>query len=591
MSRVSSTAKRYAGPSYTSHYSSYSSSLTPGLSSYSERDRLSSYKSPTSSSTSSSGYSSSSYLSSSAVRSRNYSTSSDPDRDRGRTIPRTDILGSSSSSRRSESLSRTPVKTYGGSGLSGGSAYTGYSSYSSSSAQSSYLSSSPVASSISLNRRKSVSQSDLSRDLASLGLSDASTSSTPSSSTSALRSYRSRTSDVADSYGSSSRPGYSGLSRSSTQEAFSSSRAFSSSTWEPSSNGLSDSPTRDSTNSKSAQGLVGLKNLGNTCFMNSILQCLSNTHSLRDYCLHNSHRRDLNNNSRTNTALMEEFAKLIQTMWTSSSSEAVSPSEFKTQIQRYAPRFVGYNQQDAQEFLRFLLDGLHNEVNRVTVRPRGTVEDFDHLPDEEKGKKMWSKYLEREDSKIVDLFVGQLKSSLTCSHCGFCSTVFDPFWDLSLPIAKGYGEVSLMDCMRLFTKEDVLDGDEKPTCYRCKARRRCTKKFTIQKFPKILVLHLKRFSEARRTSKLSTFVNFPMKDLDLREFASENSINAVYNLYAVSNHSGTTMGGHYTAYCRNPNSGEWYTFNDSRVTPMSSSQVRSSDAYVLFYELTSSSRM
>uniref|UniRef100_A0A3B4A0T9 Ubiquitin carboxyl-terminal hydrolase 2 n=1 Tax=Periophthalmus magnuspinnatus TaxID=409849 RepID=A0A3B4A0T9_9GOBI len=321
------------------------------------------------------------------------------------------------------------------------------------------------------------------------------------------------------------------------------------------------------------------------CFMNSILQCLSNTHSLRDYCLHNSHRRDLNNNSRTNTALME-FAKLIQTMWSSTSSEAVSPSEFKTQIQRYAPRFVGY-QQDAQEFLRFLLDGLHNEVNRVTVRPRGTVEDFDHL-DEEKGKKMWSKYLEREDSKIV-LFVGQLKSSLTCSHCGFCSTVFDPFWDLSLPIAKkGYGEVSLMDCMRLFTKEDVLDGDEKPTCYRCKTRRRCTKKFTIQKFPKILVL-LKRFSEARRTSKLSTFVNFPMKDLDLREFSSDNS-NAVYNLYAVSNHSGTTMGGHYTAYCRNPNSGEWYTFNDS-VTPMSSSQVRSSDAYVLFYELTSSSRM
>lgn len=256
MSRVSSTAKRYAGPSYTSPYSSYSSSLTPGLSSYSERDRLS-YKSPmASSSTSSSGYSPSSYLSSSATRSRNYSTSSDPDRDRGRTIPRTDILGSSSS-RRSESLSRTPIKSCAGLGLSGGSAYTGYSSFSSSSAQSSYLSSSPVASSISLSRRKSVSQSDLSRDLASLGLNDTSSSSSPSSSTSALRSYRSRTSDAANSYGSSSRPGYSGLSRSTTQEALSrsstqeafggSSRAYTSSTWEPSSNGLSDSPTREST--------------------------------------------------------------------------------------------------------------------------------------------------------------------------------------------------------------------------------------------------------------------------------------------------------------------------------------------------------
>ncbi|KAM8902745.1 ubiquitin carboxyl-terminal hydrolase 2a isoform 1-T5 [Spinachia spinachia] len=577
MSRVSSTAKRYAGSSYTSQYGSYSSSLTPGLGSYSERDRLS-YRSPSSSS---SGYSSSSYLSSSATRSRNYSTSSDPDR--GRPVPRSDLLGSSISSRRSESLSRTPLRSYGGSGLSGGSGYTSSYPYSSSSsAQSSYLSSTPAASSITLTRRKSVSQSDLSRDLSSLGLSDASSSSTSStSSTSALRSYRSRASDVADSYAAGSRLGCSSLSQSSTQEAFGSSRA-SSSSWP------SDPPTRNTTNSRSVQGLVGLKNLGNTCFMNSILQCLSNTHSLRDYCLHNAHRRDLNNKSRTNTALMEEFAKLLQTVWTSSSSDAVSPSEFKTQIQRYAPRFVGYNQQDAQEFLRFLLDGLHNEVNRVSVRPRAAAEDLDHLPDDEKGKKMWSKYLEREDSKIVDVFVGQLKSSLTCSHCGFCSTVFDPFWDLSLPIAKkGYGEVSLMDCMRLFTKEDVLDGDEKPTCYRCKARRRCTKKFTIQKFPKILVLHLKRFSEARRTSKLSTFVNFPMKDLDLREFASQHSIDAVYNLYAVSNHSGTTMGGHYTAYCRNPSSGEWYTFNDSRVTPMSSSQVRSSDAYVLFYELAS----
>ncbi|XP_039507540.1 ubiquitin carboxyl-terminal hydrolase 2-like [Pimephales promelas] len=132
-------------------------------------------------------------------------------------------------------------------------------------------------------------------------------------------------------------------------------------------------------NSKNAQGLVGLRNLGNTCFMNSVLQCLSNTHDLRDYCLRNSHRTDLNNNCRVKAALMEEFAKLTQTLWTSASSEAISPSDFKMQIQKYAPRFVGYNQQDAQEFLRFLLDGLHNEVNRVIVKPRTSMEDFDHL--------------------------------------------------------------------------------------------------------------------------------------------------------------------------------------------------------------------
>ncbi|NXX80836.1 UBP2 hydrolase, partial [Urocolius indicus] len=346
--------------------------------------------------------------------------------------------------------------------------------------------------------------------------------------------------------------------------------------------------------SKAVQGLTGLRNLGNTCFMNSILQCLSNTKELRDYCLQNQYLRDLNNNSRMRTALMSEFAKLIQVLWTSSPNDSVSPSEFKMQIQRYAPRFVGYNQQDAQEFLRFLLDGLHSEVNRVLVRPRASTDPLDHLPDDEKSRQMWRRYQEREDSRIGDLFVGQLKSSLTCSECGYCSTAFDPFWDLSLPIPKkSYGEVTLMDCLRLFTKEDVLDGDEKPTCCRCKARTRCTKKFSIQKFPKILVLYLKRFSEARiRTSKLTTFVNFQLKDLDLREFASQSCNHAIYNLYAVSNHSGTTMGGHYTAYCKSPISSEWHSFNDARVTPMSSSHVRSSDAYLLFYELASpSSRM
>uniref|UniRef100_W5M0S7 Ubiquitin carboxyl-terminal hydrolase 2 n=1 Tax=Lepisosteus oculatus TaxID=7918 RepID=W5M0S7_LEPOC len=616
MSRASSTAKRYTS-TYTSHYGSYSSSLASGLGSYGERDKLS-YKSPSSS------YTPSSYLSMGASRARNHSTSSEPDR--GRPVPRADILGS----RRSESLSRTPGKGYS-SGLSGGGGYAGYS-YSPT--QPSYLPTSPSSSSrLGLSRRKSISQTDLTRDLASLGLSDS--SSRARLDADVLKgSYRSRGGEISD-Y-SSSRYSY-GVSHSSTQEGLSTSLRSSSSSWD---RGRTGSPVREPTvikhvfivevsnypkgcsymcylplsgyvmcssssgsicqvnlqNSKSAQGLVGLRNLGNTVSMRVILlglYTMATTCFSKQLCFHNSHRRDLNNNSRTNTALMEEFAKLIQTLWTSTSSEAVSPSEFKTQIQKYAPRFVGYNQQDAQEFLRFLLDGLHNEVNRVTVRPRATMEDLDHLPDDEKGKRMWNKYLEREDSRIVDLFVGQLKSSLTCSDCGYCSTVFDPFWDLSLPIAKkGYGEVSLMDCMRLFTKEDVLDGDEKPTCYRCKARRKCTKKFTIQKFPKILVLHLKRFSEARvRTSKLSTFVSFPLKDLDLREFASENSIHAVYNLYAVSNHSGTTMGGHYTAYCRNPSTGEWHTFNDSRVTPMSSGQVRTSDAYVLFYELSTSSRM
>ncbi|XP_069598756.1 ubiquitin carboxyl-terminal hydrolase 2 isoform X1 [Ranitomeya imitator] len=559
MSHLSSTLKRYTDTDYSKGYGGYGSYSSNHSSSFSDRNKLP-YKSNVNSS----------YYTTPALRSY--------DLDRG--LPPLD-----SSTKRSDILARSPSK-YTPSAYS----YNYNSSYST-------FQTSPVTS---LSRKKSSSHTDLSLGFSELRTSDTYYSHSPAltrsrhdlDSTSRI-SRASNHTEFGDVYGKKrgSTNGY-GLSCTVAPEPLTSLAKPSSRftyTYDKS-EGFSSKETPPP---KVVQGLVGLRNLGNTCFMNSILQCLSNTKDLRDYCLHNSYKRDLNSKT-CSTAIMEEFARLLQAIWTSSANDVVSPSEFKTQIQRYAPRFMGYNQQDAQEFLRFLLDGLHNEVNRITVRPKPCTQDLDHLPDAEKGKQMWKRYLEREDSRIVELFVGQLKSSLTCTECGYCSTVFDPFWDLSLPIAKkSVPEVSLMDCIRLFTKEDVLDGDEKPTCCRCKARRRCTKKFTIQKFPKILVLHLKRFSEGRiRSSKLSTFVNFPLKDLDLREFSSETSTHATYNLYAVSNHSGTTMGGHYTAYCKSPNNGEWHTFNDSRVTAMSSSQVRSSDAYVLFYELSGpSSRM
>ncbi|XP_003472812.2 ubiquitin carboxyl-terminal hydrolase 2 isoform X1 [Cavia porcellus] len=606
MSQLSSTLKRYTesarytdAPYAKSGYGTYTpSSYGANLAaSFLEREKLSFKPSPPTS-----------FL----PRPRTYGPSSILDYDRGRPLLRPDFGGS----KRAESQTRGTERP-SGSGLSGGSGFP----YGVTSNSLSYLPMSSRDQGMTLTQKKSNSHSDLAQDFSSLRTSDSywtSDSYRIDSGTLGRSPMLARTRKelcaLQGLYQAARRPDYVedylenyGHKGSAPQMHLQASPSrvpeVLSPTYRPSGRYMlwekgkgqipgpsrSSSPGRDTTNSKSPQGLAGLRNLGNTCFMNSILQCLSNTRELRDYCLQRLYMRDLSHTSSVHTGLMEEFAKLIQTIWTSCPNDVVSPSEFKTQIQRYAPRFVGYNQQDAQEFLRFLLDGLHNEVNRVAVRPKSSHENLDHLPDDEKGRQMWRKYLEREDSRIGDLFVGQLKSSLTCTDCGYCSTVFDPFWDLSLPIAKrGYPEVTLMDCMRLFTKEDILDGDEKPTCCRCRARKRCIKKFSIQRFPKILVLHLKRFSESRiRTSKLSTFVNFPLRDLDLREFASENTNHAVYNLYAVSNHSGTTMGGHYTAYCRSPVTGEWHTFNDSSVTPMSSSQVRTSDAYLLFYELAS----
>uniref|UniRef100_A0A5K4F050 Ubiquitin carboxyl-terminal hydrolase n=1 Tax=Schistosoma mansoni TaxID=6183 RepID=A0A5K4F050_SCHMA len=337
-------------------------------------------------------------------------------------------------------------------------------------------------------------------------------------------------------------------------------------------------------------GLVGLNNLGNTCFMNSILQCLSNTAPLTEYCLEDRFLKDINKSSSMNGLLFHSYADLMKEIWDPDmANSSTSPSRFKSQIQRFAPRFMGYSQQDSQEFLRYVLEGLHMEVNRVQKRPNPIKPDYeaeDCLPDNEKANLYWRRYLSMDNSEIVDLFVGQLMSTLECGECSFKSTTFDPFWDLSLPIPKK-SNVSILDCLNLFTSKEELDGNERPICSRCKTRRRCAKSFSIQKFPQILVLHLKRFSGERFRSKMSVMVDYPLRNLDLIGFATSSCTqkSAQYKLYAVSNHSGSVYTGHYTASCLNPYTGDWHSFNDSHVHAISENSVVSAEGYVLFYTL------
>lgn len=344
------------------------------------------------------------------------------------------------------------------------------------------------------------------------------------------------------------------------------------------------------------KGVVGLMNIGNTCFMNSVLQCLSNTKPLLEYCLNDEYKADINSTtSRMKGQLIKVYAAVMKSVWKGTGETYFTPSEFKSQIAKFAKRFVGYNQQDAQEFLIYLLEGLHEDVNRVREKKKRLVDDSNEVETisaSEKAKLCWNNYLDHDNSIIVELFVGQLRSALTCTVCDYQSNTFDPFWDLSLPIPKNKNPVTLLHCFDHFTQEEYLDGDERPTCARCKKRQRCRKQFSIQRFPKVLIIHLKRFNQGSfYRSKLSTKVEFPIKQLDLSPYAAQHRGSPVYNLYAVSNHSGSTAGGHYTAYAKNPYSGKWHYFNDQRVSGASESQIQSAEAYVLFYQLQSTSHL
>lgn len=187
-------------------------------------------------------------------------------------------------------------------------------------------------------------------------------------------------------------------------------------------------------------GTLGLGNMGNTCFMNSALQCLAHTKELSDYFLTGVFQDELNpgNPLGMGGAIAEVFGALLERIWaTEGPSNSYSPREFKTQLQRFAPQFSGYQQHDSQELVAFLLDGLHEDLNRVLKKPYVEKPDWeggDHLELVRLAQKSWEGYMLRNDSVIVDLFQGQYQSTLVCPECQKVSITFDPFMYLTLPL-------------------------------------------------------------------------------------------------------------------------------------------------------------
>ncbi|KAJ2843574.1 ubiquitin carboxyl-terminal hydrolase, partial [Coemansia erecta] len=181
--------------------------------------------------------------------------------------------------------------------------------------------------------------------------------------------------------------------------------------------------------------LCGLSNLGNTCFMNSALQCISHISELADYFVSGTYRSEVN---RTNPLGMQgsvalAYGRLVRAMW-SAGRGVYAPRGFKQTIAQWAPQFRGYNQQDAPEFLAFLLDGLHEDLNRITQKPYIEVPDADGRPDDVVAKEQWDIHRRRNDSVVVDLFQGQFRSTLVCPQCSRVSVTFDPFMYLTLPV-------------------------------------------------------------------------------------------------------------------------------------------------------------
>uniref|UniRef100_A0A6A7FSR5 ubiquitinyl hydrolase 1 n=2 Tax=Hirondellea gigas TaxID=1518452 RepID=A0A6A7FSR5_9CRUS len=187
-------------------------------------------------------------------------------------------------------------------------------------------------------------------------------------------------------------------------------------------------------------GYMGLENIGNTCFMNSVLQTLLNTRELRDYFLSpvNYSQKELNTKNPLGQGgrLAVAFALLMKVAW-NNQNRSFAPAKLKAVMSLKANQFSGFAQHDAQEFMVELLDGLHEDLNRIKQKPYfAEPPELDGWDDAMAANESWRLHKLRNDSIIDDLFKGQFRSALTCHECNKISVKFDEFCCLSVPIPK-----------------------------------------------------------------------------------------------------------------------------------------------------------
>jgi ubiquitin C-terminal hydrolase len=298
-------------------------------------------------------------------------------------------------------------------------------------------------------------------------------------------------------------------------------------------------PFSSSTKGSVHKKLIGLDNLGNTCYMNTSLQCLIHTEPFINRLMNEKGIKL----KRVALALYEVLEEIMTKSDNTKSS--VKPSNFKSIFGMVHSMYAGYSQQDSQEFLRKLLEDIAKELNRVTSVPaykeldtrsndkRKINNDFDRL------------FKSREDSIVGDTFYGQLVNIFTCQDCKHETYSFEKFMDIPLLL----NDENSTNLDTLLNKHFEQEGFKWDTpCEKCKRKSFHAKNAKISSLPEVLMLSFQRYNN-RYGKKNTAKVSFK-ESIDIRDYIDTSCVgytNTKYTLYAISNHSGSMDFGHYYA--------------------------------------------
>ncbi|THH13632.1 hypothetical protein EW146_g6609 [Bondarzewia mesenterica] len=299
----------------------------------------------------------------------------------------------------------------------------------------------------------------------------------------------------------------------------------------------------------------GFTNVGNTCFLNSALQCLLHTPPLLRVLLGHNQSPDP---CRVKSGFCMPCAlRAVMLEAHNRNGRPFVPNQVTTKLQTIAKHMRQGRQEDSHEFLRYAIDALQ----------KSCLAGYPQKLDPKLAETTW----------VHKLFGGKLRSRVTCRDCGYNSDTFDNILDLSVDI---HGVTSLKDALRKFVAVDYLKGSDKYKCEKCKRRVIAEKQFTVHDAPLALTVHLKRFSPLGR--KMGHLIRYDER-LSVAPFMSEDQFGPRYSLYGVISHAGGgPNSGHYFAHVKAAN-GSWFEMNDDFVTKSSGAPTNMKNAYILFY--------
>tara|TARA_Y100000817_G_scaffold310252_1_gene300579 strand:- start:809 stop:1819 length:1011 start_codon:yes stop_codon:yes gene_type:complete len=327
-------------------------------------------------------------------------------------------------------------------------------------------------------------------------------------------------------------------------------------------------------------GNKGLINLGNTCYMNSILQCLS--HLL---VFHPKNEKFFNECKGNSNNIISEWFNFQRNMWDNETNSILTPinllKHFINSCKSDDIYFENFRQNDADEFIILFLDFLHKCIKgEVTINSQSKKDSKNEGSKiVEKGFLTWKRFYANDYSYIVENFYSQLLSMTICPECYYYTSNHDPIQVISLEIPTDSN--SLNSCLDNYTNKIVLDNSNLWKCDNCKKSVQAHKKTILFKTSDIIIILLKRYSPNRKIDK---FIEYPFKlNLDKYNKNYGTKKTNIYELSGFCNHSGILNGGHYFAVCKNIFDKKWYEYNDSSVRNITTKDVLNYRPYLLFY--------